>query len=469
MSSAALTAARSDGRERTGFGPRFVAPVVVGSMLNPINSTMISTALVPIGRTFSAGAAATAWLVAGLYVASAIAQPAMGKVADRFGARRVYLLGLFLVALAGVAGLLAPTLGLLIAVRVVLGVGTSAAYPAAMAMVRGQSRRTGQEAPGSVLGALTIAGLGSAAVGPALGGLLISAFGWRAIFAVNIPLALLGIALTVAWLPKDEPAPGDGVGTWTALDPAGVLLFTGVMVPLMVFLMDLKHPAWWLLALTVLLTAALAGWELRAARPFIDLRMLAENLPLVRTYARYGVAYLVIYCVLYGYTQWIEEVGGFTAGAAGLIMLPMSVVAALCSWFGSRRRRVLGPLLIGTVAMIVAAVTLVTVHAGTAVVLLVAIGVVFGLPNGLNAVGNQAAMYAQAPPEQTGTAAGLFRTAQYIGAIASSSLISLLYGRQATTHGLHVIALVLGALSVLLLLGTALDRRLRGARPRPAH
>jgi hypothetical protein len=62
-----------------------------------------------------------------------------------------------------------------------------------------------------------------------------------------------------------------------------------------------------------------------------------------------------------------------------------------------------------------------------------------------------------------GTAAGLFRTAQYIGAIASSSLISLLYGQQATTHGLHIIAVVLGALSALLFLGTMLDRRLRRA------
>ncbi len=141
-----MTTARSESLEQRGFGPRFVAPVVSGSILNPINSTVNATVLVHIERTFSAGAATTAWLVAGLCMASAIAQPATGKVADRSGARRVYLLGPALVAVAGAADVLAPTLGLLITVRVVLGVGT-AAYPAAMALVRSQSRRVGREAP----------------------------------------------------------------------------------------------------------------------------------------------------------------------------------------------------------------------------------------------------------------------------------------------------------------------------------
>ncbi|AEW98577.1 MFS transporter [Streptantibioticus cattleyicolor] len=445
-----------DARRRIGFGPRFVAPVVIGSMLNPINSTMISTALVPIGKSFSAGAAATIWLVSGLYVASAIAQPAMGKVADRIGARRVYISGLIIVGLAGIGGLLAPSLGWLIAVRVFIGIGTSAAYPAAMAMVRKQSQTLGQEVPGIVLGWLTIAGLVSAAIGPALGGLLISAAGWRAIFAVNIPLAVIGLILTLLWLPKDEPEHHKD-SAWVSLDPFGVVLFTGLLLPLLVFLMDLKHPAWWSLGLSVVIAAVMAGWELRAPKPFIDLRMLAANGPLVRTYARYGAAYLVIYCILYGYPQWMQEAGHYSAGTVGLITLPMSVVAALCSWFGSRKKKILGPLVIGTIAMIVATVGLSTVSATAAVWFLAAIGIVFGIPNGLNAVGNQAALYQQAPPEQTGTAAGLFRTAQYIGAIASSSLISLFYGERATTGGLHTIGMVLGALSVLLLLATVVD------------
>ncbi|MER5786530.1 MFS transporter [Streptomyces mobaraensis] len=448
------------------LGGRFVAAVTVGSMLNPVNSSMISTALVPIGRSFEAGPSATVWLVAGLYLASAVAQPVMGRVADHLGARRVYLAGLVLVGLSGAAGLVAGSLEELVAVRVLTGVGTSAAYPAAMAMIRRRSARTTGGPPSGALGALTIAALASAALGPALGGLLTGLAGWRAVFAVNIPLALAGLALALAWLPRDEPraCTGGARGVWSELDPAGVLFFAGTLLPLMFFLTDLGRPRWPLLAAGGLAAGALAVWELRAARhPFLDLRMLGANRPLVRTYVRYGASFLVVYCVLYGYTQWLEEVRGYSAALTGVIMLPMCAVAALCSWAGARRATVRGPLLVGTVAMVAASAALAFTGPGTPLAVLVLVGVVFGLPNGLNAVGNQAALYAQAPAGGTGTAAGLFRTAQYVGAVASTSVIGLVYGDRATTGGLHSAAVVLTVLGALLLPATLFDRALRGA------
>ena len=82
------------------FGFRFVTPLALGSTLNPINSTMISTALVAIARDYHASVAQTGWLIAGLYLTSAIAQPTMGRLADLFGPRRVYLFSLCVVALA---------------------------------------------------------------------------------------------------------------------------------------------------------------------------------------------------------------------------------------------------------------------------------------------------------------------------------------------------------------------------------
>ncbi|MEK8173096.1 MFS transporter [Streptomyces sp. M19] len=151
------------------------------------------------------GAADTAWLVASLYLASAVAQPAMGRLADLLGPRRVFLSGLAVVCAAGLVGTFAPALGWLIGSRVLLGIGTSSAYPAAMAMLRAESARTGRETPRPVLGRLSLASLGSAAVGPVLGGLLTATAGWRAIFAVNVPLAVVGVVLAALWLPKDGP------------------------------------------------------------------------------------------------------------------------------------------------------------------------------------------------------------------------------------------------------------------------
>src|SRR5258707_15294643 len=80
------------------FGFRFMAPLCLGAMLNPVNSTMISTALVAIARGFQATVPETGPLIGGLYLTSAIAQPTMGGLADHLGARRVFLAGLYLVA-----------------------------------------------------------------------------------------------------------------------------------------------------------------------------------------------------------------------------------------------------------------------------------------------------------------------------------------------------------------------------------
>ncbi|MFE3206153.1 MFS transporter, partial [Embleya sp. NPDC059237] len=144
--------------EQAGFGARFTAAAAIGSVLNPINSSIIAIALVSIGRAFGVDAGATTWLVSALYLATAIGQPTAGRLADLFGPRRVYLAGMALVALGGLIGFVGTSIGMLVVARVVLGLGTSAAYPAAMTMVRRQSERLARPAPGRVLNALAVAG-----------------------------------------------------------------------------------------------------------------------------------------------------------------------------------------------------------------------------------------------------------------------------------------------------------------------
>ncbi|REK92113.1 MFS transporter [Streptomyces inhibens] len=452
------------------FGWRLMTPLLLGSLLNPINSTMIATALVAIGQDFHVGAADTAWLISAMYLSSAVGQPSMGRLADRAGPRRVFVAGALTVCAAGLIGALAPTFTLLIVSRVVLGIGTAAAYPAAMAMLRAESRRVGRPTPRYVLGRLSLAALGSAAIGPTLGGLLAATAGWRAVFAVNIPLALLALIGAFAWLPADrKPAhtaraePGSGSGS---LDPLGIALFAATLTCAMFFLLRLADPRWPLLAPAGGLAAVLVWWQLRHPEPFIDLRMLARNRALVLTYLRHGLTYLVIYCVLYGFSQWLEEAHGYSSFHAGLIMLPMSGAAAFCSIAGARTKGIRAPLTVAAACLAVgSAVFLLLQSTGPLIVLLCA-GALFGIPQGLASTGNQAAVYAQAPADGVGAAAGLQRTAQYLGAITASGLIGLLYGQRASDSGLHEIALIGVVLGLLLLVLTLADRTLRAGAPR---
>lgn len=449
----------------TAFGPRLIAPLMLGAVLNPINSTMIATTLVAIGGSFHVGAADTAWLVSSLYLASAVAQPAMGRLADRLGPRRVFLTGLLVVAAAGLVGMAAPSLAWLIVSRVMLGIGTSAAYPAAMALLRAHSLRIGVPTPRPVLGLLSLAGLSSAAVGPVLGGVLAATLGWRAVFAVNLPLALVGFVLALLWLPRapapaKDPATGASVSTG-GIDPVGIALFAALLTALMLFLMRLDSPPWPLLPVAAALGGVLAWWELRRRAPFLDLRMLARNRPLSLTYLRHGMTYLIVYCVMYGYAQWLEDAHGYSSAAAGLLLLPMSVAAMITSLLGARTKGIRAPLTVAAVLLVAGSgVLLLSGHTSPAVALGAA-GALFGLPQGLTSTGNQAAVYAQAPPGETGSAAGLQRTSQYLGAITAASLIGLFYGQRATDAGLHEMALTSAVLGVAVLALTVADRSLR--------
>ncbi len=328
----------------SGFGPKLLVPVLVGPLLNPINTTMVSVALAPISRDLGIGAAQAIWLVAALYLASAVAQPTMGKLADRFGPKKVFLSGLVIVGVAGVVPEFLTGFGGAVTARVLIGIGTSSAYPAALTTLRQHSARIGKPTPPLVLGALSITSLVSAAAGPPLGGALIAAFGWHAIFLVNVPLAVFGIVVSLLWLPSDRlrPQNDDDLPVLQALDPVGMLLMTGTVSALLVFLLDLSAGLWWLLGTAVVLLVALVLWELRAVKPFVDVRLLARNGALSRTYVRLFLVYLLAYTMTYGFSQWVQDVAGYSSDAAGYIQLPAAIVAGIASFLVARKTAVRG-------------------------------------------------------------------------------------------------------------------------------
>jgi MFS family permease len=447
-----------------GFGFRFVAPLALGSTLNPINSTMIATALVPIAADFRISAAEAGWLIAGLYLASAVAQPALGHLADVLGPRRIFLASLVLVAGAGLLGSLAPTFGSLVAARVLLGIGTSGAYPSAMRLFRMQADRLGAEPPRVAMGYLALAAQSTAAVGLALGGLLTGAFGWHAIFAVNIPLALATAALILLWVPRDPPRTVSISRLLAGLDPVGITLFSAMLLGAMAVVMDLGRPAWWALLGAAASGAALVVHSARHPQPFIDVRMLARNLPLALTFVRAGALSTIVFSFVYGFAQWLQGVAGRTSAEAGLLLLPISLTAALASQIGARSRGIRAPFIVGMAAALAGSLCLLLLDAATPALAMIALGVLLGLPQGLFSTATQAAVYIQAPAGEIGTAAGLQRTAQYLGAIVATSLLGLVYGQRATDHGFHLLAAIMAALSAALLISTIVDRTIPRGR-----
>jgi MFS family permease len=457
------TAATTD--RRSGFDRRLIAPMVLGAVLNPVNSSMIAVALVPIGVAFHALPSQTAWLVSALYLATATGQPVVGRLVDRYGPRRLYLFSTALVGVAGLLGLFAPSLGVLIAARALLGVGTCAGYPAAMYLLRSESRRTGVDSPAGVLTALAVSAQTIVVIGPTFGGLLIALGGWRSIFAVNIPLAIACLILGLRRLPAFSAPPER-----KPFDYLGIALFAGMLTSLMLFLMSPTVGHIWLLVLT-LAAGGTFGWrELRFVDPFIDLRVFGGNLPLIRTYIRTLLAQTIAYAVLYGFTQWLESGRGLSATGAGLVLLPMSLVGIGVSTLTGRRPEFRAKLLVGAFSQVVACSLMLLLSDHSAIWLPILVAVVMGLPQGLNSLANQNAVYYQADPARVGASAGLLRTFTYLGAMVAAAAYGAFFRNGAGTTGLHHFAVFLIVVAALLLAVILSDRSLTriGAPTEPA-
>jgi MFS family permease len=443
------------------FGWRFTTPLLLGSTLNPINSSMLATGLVGIGVDFHLGPGPTASLISVLYLCSAIAQPTMGKLSTLFGPRRVFQAGILILLLAGIVGTLAPAFGFLLVSRALIGIGTSAAYPTAMALVRRRADSVGIGVPSRVLGNFSIAAQVTVVIGLPLGGILVGVWGWRALFFINIPLAIIVFVLTSIGVARDEPIDVATRGSvLKAVDIPGIILFAGTIASLLVFLADLSAPIWWLIPAFVLLLAALLVWERHVASPLIDVRMLAANRPLQLTYLRQLLVGLGTYAALYGTSQWMEESVGLTALQVGLILIPFSGVSIVLARVVSGRGWIRTPLTITGVSLIATASVVMLLNHASPIWLLVAMTLLFGITNGLGSFANQATLYLNAPAAEIAVASGLYRTFSYMGAIFSSSLIGITFGKAATDAGLHALAWVLVGIGVLVVLLVVIDRRL---------
>jgi predicted MFS family arabinose efflux permease len=234
------------------------------------------------------------------------------------------------------------------------------------------------------------------------------------------------------------------------------------MSALVIFLMDLPRIEWAALAVFALAAVPTVWWELRKTGPFFDFRGLAANGALTRTYLRQGLSLLGTYSVMYGMTQWMEAAHGLSTVTAGLLLLPMGAVSALLSHPLARRNLVRGPLIVSAVTMLIGSAGIMLLTSHSPAIALVLVSLIFGVASATTTIGNQTALYTEAPADQIGTASGLFRTFGYLGTITSAVIGSIVFHDGVSDHGLHTLGLVLVGAGLAVLLLTVLDRRLMG-------
>ena len=328
-----------------------------------------------------------------------------------------------------------------------------------MHLIRSEGRRTGVDRPAGVLSALSIATQTTIVIGPTLGGLLIDLGGWRATFAVNLPLSVACLVLGLLVLPRHTELQA-AEGSRSRLDVAGCLLFAATLVALLVFLMDLRVDRLWLLAVAIGFGAGFAVRERRCDDPFIDVRVFAGNVPLLITYARAVVAATVSYSFIYGFTQWLESGRGLSASVAGLILLPAFALGIVVVVLTGRRPQIRGKLIVGAIGQLVASALLLLVHPAAPVWFLLLIVTILGIPQGLVNLAIQNSLYHQADASRIGASSGLLRTFMYLGAMLAAAATGRFFGTSADTAGLHQLAWFMVGSATVFLLITVADRSL---------
>ena len=406
-----------------------VAGLSLGTALNPLNSSMIAVALVVLRADFGLDVAAVTWVVTSFYLASAAGQPVMGRLADRFGPRRMFMLGMALVAVTCALAPLAPNFALLCVARAVMALGTATAYPSAVVMVGAVAHRANVDSA-RPLGRLQMANTSAAAVGPVVGGLLVSFVGWEALFLINVPLALAALLIVRQAAPQDETRESGSVAELVRdSDIPGILAFVSALLLVMMAALNVAPGyRWWMLAAGTAIGALFAWRELRFNRPFLDLRLLGRNRPLMLVYLGFAVFSSVYYFVFFGLPQLLQEAGGYDPGVVGLLMLPLATMSVVATpWavsamgrFGVRR------VLIAGVVLLTAAAALMWLLTGTLVIpLVVVLTALMGVPYGTVSIATNQGMFVSTRVQERGVAAGIYQTCRYVGAITATVMIGV--------------------------------------------
>ncbi|AJT43044.1 major facilitator transporter [Psychromicrobium lacuslunae] len=435
-----------------------VLALSLGTSLNPLNSSMIAVALVVLRGDFGLDVGTVTWVVTSFYLASAAGQPLMGRLADRFGPRRLFMLGMVIVALSCALAPLATNFLLVCLARALMAIGTATAFPSAVVMVRALSA-VAKVSSTRPLSRIQMANTVGAALGPVVGGLLISVAGWQWLFLINVPLALISLLGVKFFAPADPPREQGSLGSLLkASDLPGIAAFTLTLVLLIMGLLDaLPGYRGWLLGLAPLAAALFAWRELAVQRPFLDLRLLSRNRPLLLIYLAFLVFNGVYYVGFFGLPQLLEQSAGYPSNVVGLLMLPLAAISVVATPLAARaidRFGVRSMLITGVLVLLlgVALLWLLTVSYAPPLVLLLTAAL--GLPFAAVNIAASQGMYASTPAKDSGVAAGILQTCRYIGAIAATVMIGVFYAPGVNQQQWSQLVLAIAGLAVLALVIT---------------
>jgi EmrB/QacA subfamily drug resistance transporter len=393
-----------------------------------LDTTIVNVALPSIRRELHASVSGLQWTIDAYTLVLASLLMLAGSTADRIGRRRVFQTGLVVFSLGSLLCGLAPSLGTLVAARVLQATGGSMLNPVAMSIVRNvfHDPRERAQAIGIWGGVFGL----SMALGPVVGGALVDASSWRAVFFVNVPIGLLGLVLTAVYVPESRAARP------RRLDPVGQALVIVALAALTSAIIEGPKTGWTSPAILGLFGGSLACfvglvlYELRREEPLIEMRFF-RSAPFSGASAIAVLAFATLGGFLFLNTLYLQAVRGLSPLDAGLYMLPMAgmllvfapLSGVLVGRVGSRPS-----LLFAAGALVISAVMLTRLSPTTPTGYLLGAYFLAGIGSGLVNPPITNTAVSGMPPSQAGVASAVASTSRQVGMTLGVAVIGAIAG-----------------------------------------
>jgi len=394
----------------------------ISSFLTPFMGSAINIALPAIGEDLNMNTIMLGWVATSYLLAAAVFLLPFGRLADRNGRKNLFLYGIILFGIASLLSALAQDSNLLIAARLLNGIGGAMIYATALAILTSSFPKSER---GKVLGINVASVYLGLSLGPTIGGYLTQVWGWQSIFYLTFLLSLVIIAIGLYHLPKDSKRTSG-----TSFDLNGSLIYgLGIAAIIYGFPLLPRLPGILFVSLGIAALFFFVYLEGKASDPLLDMGLFRKNMVFVFSNLAAFINYSATYALVFLLSLYLQQVSKYSPAEAGLILIAQPVMMTLLSPLAGKLSDRIEPRVVASAGMIITVIGLASLSfldSNSSIIFIVAMLMLLGFGFALFSSPNTNAVMSSVKPAEFGVASATLGTMRLTGQTMSMGITMLI-------------------------------------------